>query len=388
MPMPSSATISSISSPTCSTLSTICPLPLREGMLDGVGRQFVDQQAEGHGAVGIDFQRLGLDLDVDARCVSKQARRHGLGDFPQIGVHRDGAAAAGLRDQIVKLGDGADARLHGLVALHAWRRRPFDFVGDQADDDLQIVLDPVRDFVGQPERVALALLAVGDVLEHEQHAMGVVAGLRDLARIQVENAPAEAREIILDLEALDRLVFRQHLFHQMAQRRHVPLVLAQFGNAPPAGFRLGNPEHRQKRLARRHDRHVVFEHDQRIADGVDDALGQLPVALALLARRAFLADILDGEQDEAVMVAGAENLARIDQHGAPANGREIVLDLEAFDRRAMRDHAFEQSAQRGNIPLPVAEVVDQAAFGLVGAGAEGLVEGAIGGCDDSDFGRE
>ena len=76
------------------------------------------------------------------------------------------------------------------------------------------------------QRVALALLAVGDVLEHQQHAVGVVARLRDLAGIQVEDAAAEARKIVLDLEALDRLVFRQHLFHQMAQRRHVPLVLA------------------------------------------------------------------------------------------------------------------------------------------------------------------
>ena len=145
---------------------------------------------------------------------------------------------------------------------------------------------------------------------------------------------------------------------------------------------LGDPEYRQKRLARRHDRHVVFEHDQRIADGVDDALRQLPVALALGARRALLADVLDGEQDGAVMVAGAENLARIDQHGAPADGREIVLDLEAFDRCAMRDHALKQRAQRGDIPLPVAEIVNETALGLARAGAKRLVERAIGGCDD------
>ena len=164
----------------------------------------------------------------------------------------------------------------------------------------------------------------------------------------------------------------------MAQRRHVPLVLAQFGNAPPVRLRLGDPEHRQERLARGHDRHVVFEHDQGIADGVDDALGQLPVALALLPGRALLADILDGEQDEAVMVAGAKNLPGVDQHGAPANGREIMLDLEPFDRCAMGDHALEQGAQRGDIPLPVSEVVDMTSLGLVGARAERLVERAIG----------
>ena len=271
----------------------------------------------------------------------------------EIGVHGDRPAAAGLRYQVVKLGNGADARLHGFIALHAGRCRPFGFVGDQANDDLQVVLDPVRDFVGQAERIAFALLAVGDVLEDEKHSMGMVARLGDFSGIQVEDATAETRKIILDLETFDRLVFRQHLFHQMAKRRHVPLVLAQFGNAPPTRLRLGDPEYRQKRLARGHDRHVVFEHDQRIADRVDDALRELPVALALRSGGAFLADILDGEQDGAVMVAGAENLARIDQHRAPANGREIVLDLEPFDRCAMRDHALKQCAQRGDIPLPV-----------------------------------
>ena len=55
-----------------------------------------------------------------------------------------------------------------------------------------------------------------------------------------------------------------------------------------------------------------------------------------------------------------------------------MLDLEAFDRGAMRDDAFQQGAQRRNIPLPVAQIVDQAALGLVRAGAEGLVKGAVG----------
>ena len=46
-------------------------------------------------------------------------------------------------------------------------------------------------------------------------------------------------------------------------------------------LRLGNPEYRQESLARGHDRHVAFEHDQGIADRVDDTLGKSPVALAL-----------------------------------------------------------------------------------------------------------
>ncbi len=93
------------------------------------------------------------------------------------------------------------------------------------------------DFIRQHLGVPLALLAVGDVLEYEQHPVGMISRLRDFPGVQVEDAAAETRKIILDLEAFDRLVFRKHFFHQMAQRRHVPLMLAQFGNAP--AMRIG-----------------------------------------------------------------------------------------------------------------------------------------------------
>ena len=125
----------------------------------------------------------------------------------------------------------------------------------------------------------------------------------------------------------------------------------------------------------------MFEDNQGIADRVDDTLSHLPVAFALGPRRAFLADILDGEQNESVMIAGAKTLSRVDQHRAPADGREIVFNLEPFDRCPMGDHALQQGAKRRDIPLPVSEVVNMTSLGLIGAGAERLVERAIGGCD-------
>ena len=45
------------------------PSAAGKGVLDGVGCQFVDQEAERHGAVGVDVQGVGLDLDGDARVV-------------------------------------------------------------------------------------------------------------------------------------------------------------------------------------------------------------------------------------------------------------------------------------------------------------------------------
>ena len=156
-------------------------------------------------------------------------------------------------------------------------------------------------------------------------------------------------------------------------------MLAKLGYAPAARLSLCDAEHRQEGPAGGHHRHVGFEHDEGVADRVDDALRQLPAALALLARKALLADILDRTQDGAVViVAGVEDLTRVDQHGALANRREVVLDLEPLDGCTVRNHAFKQDAKSRNIPLPVAEVVDHATFGFRAAGPEGLVESPVG----------
>ena len=42
-------------------------------MLDSVRRKLIDQKAEGHGTIGVDFQRLGLNLYFDARHGSNEA---------------------------------------------------------------------------------------------------------------------------------------------------------------------------------------------------------------------------------------------------------------------------------------------------------------------------
>jgi hypothetical protein len=239
----------------------------------------------------------------------------------------------------------------------------------------------MRNLVGQHLSVPLALLTVGNILEYKEHPMGVIAGLRNLSRVEVENTAAQPRKIILDLEILDRLVFRKYFVHQMAKRRDIPLVLAQFGNAPAKGLRLRTSEYGQERLARSHNRQVIFENDQGIADRVHNALRELPVALAFFAGGAFLADILDGKQNGAVIIARTEYLAGVDQHRALTDCREIMLDLEPFDRGTVGDHALKQRAQRRDIPLPVSEIVNKTALGLFGIRAKRLIEGAIGRSD-------
>ena len=81
------------------------------------------------------------------------------------------------------------------------------------------------------------------------------------------------------------------------------------------------------------------------------------------------------------MLAVAADLAGIDQHDALPDGGKIMRDLEFLDRGAVEDDVLQQGMERGNIPLPVSRFEDMAAFGLAAAGAEHLVEDAIGAAD-------
>ena len=137
MPIPSSVTLSSISSPDPSDGKRDQPDTVGECVLDRVGAQFIDQQAEWHGALGIDLQGFCLDGNSNAGRASQQARRQGLGDFREIGLQVDGAVTTGLRHQVIELGDGHDAVLHGPIALHPRLGRPSDLGGDQGGDDLR-----------------------------------------------------------------------------------------------------------------------------------------------------------------------------------------------------------------------------------------------------------
>jgi hypothetical protein len=97
--------------------------------------------------------------------------------------------------------------------------------------------------------------------------------------------------------------------------------------------------------------------------------------------RAPLADVLDGQQQGRVRFALGENRPRIEQHGAPADVGELVLDLVAVHDKLLRQDFFQQHPQRGDVPLAVAQRVQQPALRILRVGAEGVVERAAGGDD-------
>ena len=64
-----------------------------------------------------------------------------------------------------------------------------------------------------------------------------------------------------------------------------------------------------------------------------------------------------------------------------ADHRERVLQFEVVEHGAGGDDVFEQGAQVGDVPLAVAQFVDEPALGLTGRDVERLVEGAVGRAD-------
>ena len=70
---------------------------------------------------------------------------------------------------------------------------------------------------------------------------------------------------------------------------------------------------------------------------------------------------------------------RVDQHGLLADALEAVLDLERLDGPVLRQDLREQLAQARDVPLAVAELVDQAPLGLRAIDLKRVVEGAVGG---------
>ena len=78
-------------------------------------------------------------------------------------------------------------------------------------------------------------------------------------------------------------------------------------------------------------------------------------------------DVLDGEQDEFRVIAGPTDLAAVQEHPPPADALEVVRDLEVAERVVLGEDVFEERPQLGDVPLAVAQLVDEPALGLLGA---------------------
>jgi len=267
-----------------------------------LGRQLVDEEKARTATAKIRGRGRGPSAWTSiliSAAVPRQARRHGLGDLSQIGVHGDGLAAARLGDQVRRAGRWRRCGPASICSLGR-RELPSILFHRRSGPTISCRLFLIRwgDLVRQSHRIAFALLAVCDVLEDEEHSMrrGFPVG-RSCARSGLKTRRPKAWEIVLDLEAFDRLVFPAALFPSNGEAPARPIDAGPVSETRrPRCLRLGDSEDRQEGLASRvDDRHVVLRArpaGSRIV--VDDALGQLPSCVLLSGpRRALLADILD-----------------------------------------------------------------------------------------------
>ena len=94
-------------------------------------------------------------------------------------------------------------------------------------------------------------------------------------------------------------------------------------------------------------------------------LGEELEPLLALAERPLgtptLGDVLDGEEDEVV----AAESARVEHQLAPADPLELPVELVPVEGLVAGEDAFEELAELGAAPLPAAELVDEAAEGVL-----------------------
>jgi hypothetical protein len=101
---------------------------------------------------------------------------------------------------------------------------------------------------------------------------------------------------------------------------------------------------------------------QAVADAVLHLLQQDVLLLHKLLQVALhgapLGNVLDGEQDGGVAVLLIEHLAGVEQHGAPPEDREVLLNLESIHHGVLRGDVAEQRTKLRDVPLAVAQRID------------------------------
>src|SRR5688572_1133651 len=95
-------------------------------------------------------------------------------------------------------------------------------------------------------------------------------------------------------------------------------------------------------------------------------LGFLRFLLSLLP----LGSVFHCEQEQLAVDAGLGELAGIEEHRAATDGGKVVSDLEIPELGVLWNDVFQQASQLGNVPLAVAELVQQPALRLSFRGPE------------------
>ena len=98
--------------------------------------------------------------------------------------------------------------------------------------------------------------------------------------------------------------------------------------------------------------------------------------LALDLRLPGRGPVLEGQQD-ALVPALAMELARIDDQGSTSDPRELVFDFDVLEPAGLAEELVRHLPQRGYVPLPFPQLVDEPPDRLLGRDPEVVVEAPI-----------
>jgi hypothetical protein len=123
--------------------------------------------------------------------------------------------------------------------------------------------------------VAFALkdALLGDIFNSQQSRVGIFL-VQNHAGNQQHGASSDVGKLMLDLVILDLAMLRNDFFQEQSKPRNVPLTIAQSVKQPALGAGLRDLECQIERATRREHPQVLVEHEKRLADGVDDRLGE------------------------------------------------------------------------------------------------------------------
>src|ERR1043166_3773087 len=155
------------------------------------------------------------------------------------------------------------------------------FHQNYAGDDLQAVDDPVLQLLEQhvllpQQRLLFALQRAlpRDVLHAEQNGRVGASLIEHFPRIQAHRAASGAGKLFFDVIVLHHAMLGYDFFQQQSKLWDVPLAVAQFVEEPALGVLGRYLEERIKRAARGYHAQRLVEHQDGLADGVDNGLGE------------------------------------------------------------------------------------------------------------------
>ncbi|HEX8244749.1 MAG TPA: hypothetical protein VF541_14680 [Longimicrobium sp.] len=202
----------------------------------------------------------------------------GAGAHPRVGqqvvdqrlhaggaVHRVGDEAVGLLVQLSVVAPGQELRVAGDHA-----QRLLQVVRGHVGEALQLGVAALQ-LGGQRGALGLHPPPLGHVLHAEQHQGAFVQGGLDAARVHDHGAPADAAEVVRDLELLHRHAVVDHLFQHRRQLGDAPAAAGHLVQMHPLGVLGRCVEGLVERAAGGAHAQFSVEHQQGLADGLHDA---------------------------------------------------------------------------------------------------------------------